>query len=513
VAATTHQHDGELSASSIHVAALRLFSAMEHVIALEPARGEDQTDPSELARVQDAQELVTASLTDTGNDWLISLRRIEAGSGGILWAEEFNVAYEEPLSLADAVSRSLRRAYPNRKVNETATTFKVTPADYESYLNVQSEYNLAMVSRETGSRLIASLETIRGTSPNFLDSYLLESVIYRTLYENSRDTSLLEKALDIAEEAQGVAGTDSRAATLLFDLALRAHDVDAALAALQSLRRTAPGSVEVTVCEAMLAENQGSVKRAIDLMRKAADRSPSRGNVFRLADMEYRHGEHNAARERLQSLLVRFPNFDTGRTKLAEIELLYGDPARSEALYSEIVSRRPTVGWLINLGLARELLGKHSEAVADFRRALRMAPDNPYVMLNLADCLILVGNESSADSLYERVLKQYDVSTDLTWDDRMVAAQCLAHLGRQREAVRAAQEALQESQNHSEALYLASIVYAVVGDRLNALVTAERAMSQGVERRWFGLPWFDDLRGEPEFANVPPLPMGSAEDH
>ena len=76
--------------------------------------------------------------------------------------------------------------------------------------------------------------------------------------------------------------------------------------------------------------------------------------------------------------------------------------------------------------------------------------------------------------------------------------QGFAPLGDRRRAVEAAQQVLVLAQGNAQAAYEASLVYTLVDDRSSALVNAERALSQGVEKRWFMLPWFDSLRDDPE---------------
>lgn len=81
-------------------------------------------------------------------------------------------------------------------------------------------------------------------------------------------------------------------------------------------------------------------------------------------------------------------------------------------------------------------------------------------------------------------------------------AQALAHLGRHREAVSAIQRALQAAPSHPQVAFEAALVYAVIGERSSALANAERALELGLDRRWFTLPWFAELREQTAFAEL-----------
>jgi len=198
------------------------------------------------------------------------------------------------------------------------------------------------------------------------------------------------------------------------------------------------------------------------------------------------------------------PGYLYAESKLAEIELLYGNPKRAEDLYADLVERSPgNAARHINLGLARELLGDYEAAAGDFRAALELAPQDPTVMLNLADSQAILRRDRAADSLYTRVLTRISGDPDSSSaDNLLVRAQCLAHLGRSEQAVAAVQEALRTAADDSEALYIASLVYAVVGDRASALVNARSAIEKGVQPRWFGLPFFDPIRSDPGFQSL-----------
>ena len=84
----------------------------------------------------------------------------------------------------------------------------------------------------------------------------------------------------------------------------------------------------------------------------------------------------------------------------------------------------------------------------------------------------------------------------------MIRAQCLAHLGHNREAVEVTQQVLRASSDDPEILYAASLVYALAGDRSSALVNADHALKKGTQPRWFTLPAFGSLRDDPELKGL-----------
>jgi hypothetical protein len=66
-----------------------------------------------------------------------------------------------------------------------------------------------------------------------------------------------------------------------------------------------------------------------------------------------------------------------------------------------------------------------------------------------------------------------------------------------------AQEAFQLAPRSGSVAFEAALVSAMVGDHTAALVNAERARGLGFDGpAWFRLPWFEPLRGQPEFQKI-----------
>ena len=376
----------------------------------------------------------------------------------------------------------------------------VSALDYEVFVR-QHERFTRLGSGEGGAdrRMLDSLQTIRENSPGFVDAYLLESTVARHLYDVETDAKLLERARDVAERARAVAPNDPRPTDRLFDVSLREGDFEQARQAIEELRRLEPGSVEVLRREAHVARRSGEPALALDLMRRVVARRPARLYVQELADLEYEQGMYDEAKRTLEGLLSRFPDDSFTRSKLAEVELLYGSAEHAEELYKQIVEESSGEIEILNLGMSQVLLGKYDEAKAHFERLVRMSPQDPSAFLNLADCEKMAGRTQVADSLYRHVLTLLD---QLEIRDRSVRAQCLAHIGERASAVALVQQLLQEEPENAWYYYAASLVYAIIGEPTSAVVNARQAAERGVTGRWFRLGLFDAVAQDTEFAKI-----------
>jgi Flp pilus assembly protein TadD len=80
-----------------------------------------------------------------------------------------------------------------------------------------------------------------------------------------------------------------------------------------------------------------------------------------------------------------------GRLRLAD------DPAAAEALFAEVVRRAPRNAVALNdLGIARDLLGRHQEAQAAYRQTIGIDPSMNGARVNLALSLAMVGRADDA---------------------------------------------------------------------------------------------------------------------
>lgn len=492
----------DLPGASLLNATLSTLASLEGLAPLDPSQSAGAVTPVEAARTTAAGEVVALGLQREAGRARVSLRRIAGADGRVLWTASFPVpagAGDRDLRLlADTVAVQLRQAYPDRRLRPGVPELAVSDRDYAELLRIKDRIDRGSTDLEAE---LARLERVVRDSPRFLEGHLLLADVAQSLFKAKRKPADLDLGLRAARAAAGLSPDDPRPLVARFRLALAAGRSEDAEAALEALSGMFPGDPQLHSLAGELAESRGDLAGAAAELSAAVQASPSWFNLYRLADVEAKAGEIDAARRHLEELLARSPGNQWGLTRLANLELMEGDPRRAERIYLDILRRRPQRLHYTNLGLARSLLGRYAEAMESYRRALDCDADNPYSLLNLADAELALGNAAEARRLYGRALESLaraEAAAPLSPLQRMVRAQCLVHLGRVREAVEATQRALREGGEDREILCAASLVYARAGDRASALVNAELALKKGYHPRWFTVPAFGPLRGDPE---------------
>lgn len=492
--------DVDLLVASVRTALLRGLLGLENISpkSVEGFRG----SPPEVARAFAVDEVIRLRLDCRPRFCRISLDRIEGRSGGVRWAESFEIPADNFFVSANAVISQAQRAYPEHRPRRGVPRLDVTSADLGTYLRLQQRFQERR--RDDLQPLLTELGALRKKSPRFLDAYLLEASVARYLFHDSREPRDLQHAFELLSQARELAPGDPQTAMVKLDIAIAAGELDDAESALEELQELVPGDVVVPARKALLLAGRGDLPAAAGFMREAADRRPSWERLVTLARLEYKTGQVDAARQHLQRSLELYPGNLESLSLLAQIEMTVGSPERAAVLYREITRRSSSVSSLSNLGVTLLLLGKYEEAAHYIQQLVDQQPQNGLFLLNLADALWLQGRRSDAEPLYRRVVELIEADPAGASNPQFltVKAQALAHLGQSVPAVSAAQEASQLAPRDSGVAYEASVVYAVLGERGSALVSIEKALKLGYEPRWFAFPWFDSLRGAPEFQRL-----------
>ena len=498
--------DLRLASSGAVAAALRGLLALQELTPVDPSQiGDVRGSAVEVARAVAADEALAAAFDGSGRAGSLSLQRIRAADGAVVWAERVPVplAPEDSLVLADAVTAAVRRAYSGHPPRPGRPVLEVRAADYTDFLRIKLRLD---AGRSGWAPELGRLEAAVAGSPRFTEGHLQVAALALNLFDDTKDPAYLTRAraaLDRARalEPDGPSG-DPRVSAVGVRLALTERRWPEAEARLAELENRSPGDVLVLIQRSRLAEARGRLDDAIALLTQAIDRRPGWRDLLRLAELEVRGGQVDAARKHLERAMERVPGNDWPVAKLGELELLYGDPRRAETLYLRLSKgAAPQRSDFTNLGLARALLGDFQGAAESYRKALDIEPGHVTVLLNLADAELALGHREIARQIYVRALAEVDSRPDaslLQPVERTIRAQLLARLGRTREAVALALDTFQSNPEESEVAYQTALVLSLAGDEDSALAAAGKALDLGIRPRWFTLPGFERLRADPD---------------
>jgi tetratricopeptide (TPR) repeat protein len=200
--------------------------------------------------------------------------------------------------------------------------------------------------------------------------------------------------------------------SLLAETQARSGHIDDALRAVREAKRAlqaakdSQGEAELTETEAQLLVRSGDRDRGIRLIRAMVDQGGGEDALYRLASIEERAGDLDAAQEIAQKLLKESP--DSARA-LNFLGYLWADRAvhldEAVKLLRRAISMEPRSGALLDsLGWAYHRLGRNDEAERFIQRALHLVGRDPEVAEHLGDVLAVKGNKEGARSAYDKSL-------------------------------------------------------------------------------------------------------------
>ena len=490
----------ELLQAAVRTALFKGLLSLEGVLPVTAERLDTsfETDLG-LAQALSVKEVISPRLDCRPAACSLVLQRIQAADGQVLGVEEMQLPEGNLFLVSTAVRARVQRLYDEFELRPGAVEPAIENEAYSRLLELRRAF-------KQGSRplvqIAEELVELAQQTPSYPEVHLLTADVAHSIYFHSRQAEDLSRAFAALKTARNLLPWDPEPLYRQVSLSLDVGRLPEARAALDDLEALQMGDIRVGMRRALLWEKEGRAEEALQLLRRQLEIFPAWQGLLDLAEMEYRQGQTKAARATLERLLERTPDSGRARSFLAQLELLGGDPLRAESLYRQMSNPSSSVAPAANLGLALMLQGRFDEAAEQFRQTVQAAPENPALILNLADAELLMGRDREALELYDRVIELTDdaeQSTDNSrWQLLTVRAQAFAHSDRPRRAAETIHQALLDAPSHPQVAYEASLVFALIGESSSALAHAKRAR-RVFGPAWFRLTWFENLLGEPEF--------------
>ncbi len=183
----------------------------------------------------------------------------------------------------------------------------------------------------------------------------------------------------------------------------------------------------------------GSAQAALQVSEGILKESPDNFEAREVkADALTLLGQYDEATVIYLSLLSKHPERTRATIGLGRIKLAT-DPATAEVLFQQVLLREPkNLTALNNLGIARDLLGRHAEAQTAYRQALGLSTDQGPTQVNLALSLAMSGKGEEAIQLLRPRAAEAGATAKMKHDYAVV----LAMAGKRAEAEKVLSESM-----------------------------------------------------------------------
>jgi Flp pilus assembly protein TadD len=171
----------------------------------------------------------------------------------------------------------------------------------------------------------------------------------------------------------------------------------------QPLRGGLPG---LNVADAALTS--GVPETALMVTRGLLARNPRDANaLIRQGEALVQLGRDNEAVDSFNRAIVIAPGASPAHLGLARLLLMRGDAAKAETELTKVLDKDPRdVAALVNIGIARDLLGHHDEAQKSYQRALELSPGLVAARIDMGLSQALAGRGDQAAETLRPIAEQ-----------------------------------------------------------------------------------------------------------
>jgi tRNA A-37 threonylcarbamoyl transferase component Bud32/tetratricopeptide (TPR) repeat protein len=449
-------------------------------------------------QVAGATEAFTAELTPSAPGvWSIQLRRRAEPGNQVLWTDTLTVLEDQPDLVREAIRQAVVEGWSERPLVEGSSLDEVRPEDFRRYVDLLARSEPVPTKDQVESKL-DELQSIRGSSPRFLDAYATEVETCRYSYMLFWKTSYLDRAREVLTEMQRQDSEDMRTLVAGARIAELDRDAEALEQLLDVARSVAPAHPQTLEIAATKAMTEGDPERAVEIRHQMVLLHPSAENIAELAAYQRIAGRTEQALESLERVLVVDPTHSGALVEKANI-LTVTDPRSAAEIYAQLLESGDRFEVEANWATTFLVTGQVTHALEIYRRAIEAGHWHPVNLLGLADCHKALGDTRQADIWYQQVIDAVAPQRETAPIDLLgFEVQALAHLGHLTEARRLLDEMTELEPNNPATIYPAALVATFEGDFERARAHRKRWNDAASNDVWFHFPWFDPMQWEPD---------------
>lgn len=514
-------HDNILT----HLTRVRGLSVISRTSVMQYAGGKH--DLRKIGKDLGVGHILEGSVQRVGGRVLVNAQLIDAATDRHVWAEAYDRPVDDVLGIQSEIAERVALGVGAQLSDVEVAAIRRKPTRnaqaYETYLQARDEERRDSAGQESLMRIQALLERAVNEDPKFALAHAglgrTHSLIYWFAYDptperRDRAKAAVERALelepDLAEAhlAQGI---------------FRAAGFRDYIGAVQSYGRALalqPSSSEILRFLASSQRRQGQWNEAVSTMRRAVELDPANAAILEDLAGLYRGLRRYAEAEPLYDRVVTLtPGQWYPKINRADLQFYWnGDleplkkvlaaiPPEQDTDHSALYCRFRVAMWESRFAEAAELLAAYPSDWLPAGGGNGRVPKE----LSLGHAHRLAGNNETASGYYRsaRALLETELSADPDNPGVLLGlAQAFAGLGEREAALKTVRRALDlmpatlDPFAYGEMLFFASVIHTDLGDHELALTELEQMMAlpfgQSVQTIRI-LPFWKPLRSNPRF--------------
>jgi serine/threonine protein kinase/Flp pilus assembly protein TadD len=464
-----------------------------------------QDSPQGLARETGCQFYLTGSLNEVSGKLHANLSLQDTTSGKTTWSKEFSALPQDVFTMQDEIYNQLLVALSIKPTTEELALGAARPTEsvdaYDLYLRGRAAIRNQRSVQTLQSAINLYNEALK-KDPGFALAYCGLADGYLDLYQETKDSSMPEKALGAAQQAEQLARNKPEVHFSSGSVYLATGKTAEAVVEFKQALALAPNSDEGYRRLGSAWVAAGRKDEALTAYQHAVDLNPYYWlNYSKLGNAALTFGENDKALAAYQRVTELVPNREDGFDNLGVVYFRQGKWKKCIPAFQKAMAIEPSANASSNLGTAYYYLLRYSDAITAYKEAVRLDPNSEVFAGNLADAYRADGQANAARTAYEHAIdlayKDYRVNPR----DADTLSSLSLYYAKKGDAVQALEFIHRARTLQPDAIQLLdveAIVNALANRPKEALEAVRAALAKGYSA--------EEFRNEPELRSLHSLP-------
>jgi serine/threonine-protein kinase len=485
-AARDHVATGVAENLVTQLAAVPSITVLSRAAVLEAQRR--QPDLARLARDLDVTYFVDGSVQQSGERLRIDLRLVEPG-GSVAWADDVEGSLGEIFPLQRRLTAAVAQALSVRLSAADRAALARQPTSSGVALDAYWRGRALLERRDVKGNIdeaLAAFDQALQLDPRFAEAHAARGEALWARYLDRRAPEDAAASISAGADALRIAPDRPMVRYSLAVTLAGTGRHDDAIQELQYVLALQPNHDDARRVLAGVLAQQGRLDEAIAEYRKAIAARPRYwAHHSSLCATLYRAARYDAAIEVCRRVIELQPDSAIGYQQLGTITQTLGRDMEAIAYYEQANALTPIAPTYSNLGALYHKHGRYEEAVAAYRAAINLRPNNAIAHRNLGDAYQRLRRSEDARAAYRQAVLLAEAHLKVNPRDTLEMARLAVYLAKAGESARARQaaaRALGAAPADVQVLYRSAVVETLLGDHEAALSRLQQAVKGGFSR-------------------------------
>jgi TolB-like protein/Flp pilus assembly protein TadD/DNA-binding winged helix-turn-helix (wHTH) protein len=367
-------------------------------------------DITDAAKALNVHYVLEGSVRLAGENMRITAQLIDGQNGFHLWSGTYDRKVQDVFAVQSDIAKQVARNLNLVLNSNVEDELEIRPTEnfeaYDAYLRGRDYLNKAR-SNENLSAALHQFEQAVALDASFGLAYAGICETRLAQYERNAETGLFEQAEKACHRAMTRDAKAAEVSLALGKLHLLAGQNELAMEEIEQALKLRPRWVEARLARAQALVAEGLQDEAETQYKEAIELDPGNWQSYSyLGTYYFNRGLYRDAVAQFQEVVTRTPDNANAYNNLAGAYYLQGNLQSAAEIWLKSVQIMPTAGMYYNIGTMYFYLRQFEDAVAMYRRAIGMSPDEYLFWGGIGEaCRQMPNRWSEAETAYNKAIE------------------------------------------------------------------------------------------------------------